>query len=94
MIPRLIYSALYLIALLFLLPFEYRKRPKEFRHRWLREKFGYFEKEEKTPPPQSPPCQGGSPQATRRGEEKGVVWIHAVSVGEVMAAIPLLKRLK
>lgn len=85
MIPRLIYSALYLIALLFLLPFEYRKRPKEFRHRWLREKFGNFERAEKTPPPQSPPCQGG---------EKGVVWIHAVSVGEVMAAIPLLKRLK
>ncbi|KAF0144406.1 MAG: 3-deoxy-D-manno-octulosonic-acid transferase [Nitrospirae bacterium] len=72
MIPRLIYSALYFIALLFLLPFEYRKRPKEFRHRWLREKFGKI----------------------KSGRVSRLIWIHAVSVGEVMAARPLLKRLK
>ena len=77
MIPRLIYSALYLIALLFLLPFEYRKRPKEFRHRWLREKFGYFQT-----------------SALPGFRASSLIWIHAVSVGEVMAAIPLLKRLK
>ncbi|MBI5204187.1 MAG: 3-deoxy-D-manno-octulosonic acid transferase [Nitrospirae bacterium] len=72
MIPRLIYSALYLIALIFLLPFEYRKRPKEFRRRWLREKFGNI----------------------KLGRASRLIWIHAVSVGEVMAAIPLLKKLK
>ncbi|TAL22659.1 MAG: 3-deoxy-D-manno-octulosonic acid transferase [Nitrospirae bacterium] len=75
MIPRLIYSVLYLIALLFLLPFEYRKRPKEFRRRWLREKFGTFNFQLST-------------------LNSSIIWIHAVSVGEVMAAIPLLKRLK
>lgn len=66
----LIYSLIYIIALIFLFPFEYLKRPKELRKRWLKEKFGFFD------------------------SKKGIIWIHAVSVGEVMAALPLIKRLE
>lgn len=66
-----LYSFIYLIAIIILLPFEYLKRPKEIRRKWLREKFGLIK------------------------EVKGeIIWIHAVSVGEVIAAAPLLKRIK
>ena len=66
-----LYSLIYLIAITMLLPFEYLKRPKEIRSRWLREKFGLIK------------------------EVKGEgIWVHAVSVGEVTAAAPLLKRIK
>ncbi|PMP70026.1 MAG: 3-deoxy-D-manno-octulosonic acid transferase [Thermodesulfovibrio aggregans] len=43
----LIYSFLYLVALMFLLPFEYFKRPVSLRKRWIREKFGFFKKNDK-----------------------------------------------
>ncbi len=75
MIQKLIYSFLYSVVLIFLLPFQYRKRPKELRQRWLREKFGTFNFQLSTLNSQ-------------------LIWLHAVSVGEVMAAIPLLRRLK
>jgi len=95
MIPRLIYSILYLIALLFLLPFEYRKRPREFRHRWLREKFGNIKlgraEEGKRGSKETSNFQTSGLADLRTSR---LIWIHAVSVGEVMAAIPLLKRLK
>jgi 3-deoxy-D-manno-octulosonic-acid transferase len=71
----LLYSLLYTVALLFIFPFQYLKRNKEIRKRWLREKFGLF----------------NSPFLTLNSE---FIWVHAVSVGEVMAAIPLLKSLK
>ena len=65
-----LYSFIYSIAAIVLLPFEYLKRPKEIRSKWLREKFGLIK------------------------EVKGeIIWIHAVSVGEVIAAAPLLKRI-
>jgi 3-deoxy-D-manno-octulosonic-acid transferase len=70
-----IYSLLYIVALIFILPFEYFKRPKEIKDIWLKEKLGIH-------PPSSilhPPP---------------VIWVHAVSVGEVMAALPLLRKLK
>jgi len=70
----LFYSLLYCIVLLFIFPFQYLKRPREIRRRWLREKFGRFFPH--TPFPSN------------------FFWVHAVSVGEVMAAIPLMKRLK
>jgi len=38
-----IYSVLYRVVLFFLLPFEYLKRPKALRRRWLRERFGFIE---------------------------------------------------
>ncbi|MEW6215649.1 MAG: 3-deoxy-D-manno-octulosonic acid transferase [Nitrospirota bacterium] len=66
----LLYNLIYIIALFFLLPFQYLKRPKELRKKWLREKFGLI-----------------------KGGFGGIIWVHAVSVGEVMAALPLLKRL-
>ena len=71
----LVYSLLYCIALVFIFPFQYFKRPREMRKRWLREKFGLFH----------------APLSTLHS---GYIWVHAVSVGEVMAAIPLLKKLK
>jgi 3-deoxy-D-manno-octulosonic-acid transferase len=71
----LLYSFLYAIAIIFLLPFEYFKRPKEIRKRWLREKFGLF-------------------NSSVISHSSSLVWVHAVSVGEVMAALPLIKRLR
>ena len=71
----LLYSLLYTIALLFIFPFQYLKRPQDLRNRWLREKFGLFHAQFST-------------------LNSDFIWVHAVSVGEVMAAIPLLKSLK
>jgi len=71
----LLYSLIYTIAIIFLLPFEYFKRPKDIRKRWLREKFGFLNSAF-VPHPSS------------------LIWVHAVSVGEVMAALPMLKSLK
>jgi 3-deoxy-D-manno-octulosonic-acid transferase len=71
----LLYSILYTIALIFIFPFEYFKRPKDVRKRWVREKFGFF-----------------NPSFTSHFSSP--IWIHAVSVGEVMAALPLLKKLR
>lgn len=69
-----IYSLLYIIALLFLLPFEYFKRKDSIRKRWIKEKFGFFDFIPKV-------------NSHRR------LWIHAVSVGEVIAAATFIKRL-
>ncbi|MEW6738523.1 MAG: 3-deoxy-D-manno-octulosonic acid transferase [Nitrospirota bacterium] len=74
----LAYSILYLIALLFLFPFEYLKRPKELRKRWIRERSGFLSLP--IHPFTHPPIHH--------------IWIHAVSVGEVIAAVPLIKKIK
>lgn len=71
----LIYSFLYLVVLLFLLPFEYLKRSKELRSGWFRERMGLIFQ---------PSFKGPSP----------LVWVHAVSVGEVISAVPFIKELK
>ena len=71
----IIYSLLYTAVLLVLLPFEYLKRPKGLRSRWLRERLGSLSFSLKT----------------RNGK---VVWVHAVSVGEVLSSVPLIKELK
>lgn len=71
----LLYSIIYIVALIFLLPFEYIKRPKELRNRWLRERFGLCSK-------------------LQIPNSKLVIWIHAVSVGEVIAAVPLIMKIK
>lgn len=68
----LIYTLLYLLSLLIVLPFELAKRPEAVRARWLRERLGLV-----------PPLQSGGPR----------VWVHAVSVGEVIAAVPLVKKI-
>lgn len=70
----LIYSFIYVTVLVFLLPFEYLKRPRNLRKRWLREKFGA--------------------QKVSNSNDKRPVWIHAVSVGEVIAATSFIKALK
>ncbi len=89
----LLYSLLYSIVLFFLLPFHYLKRPKELRERWLKEKFGFFDSSLITPQsPLLPFAKGGRRSESTRTE--GIIWIHAVSVGEVMAALPFVKRLR
>ncbi len=81
-----IYSLLYIIAIIIILPFEYFKRPKDIRKRWLREKFGFLN---------SSFVQLKSPHPPfAKGEGGGILWVHAVSVGEVMAALPLIKKLR
>lgn len=70
---HLAYSILYLLALIFLLPFEYLKRPTSLRKRWLKERFGFI------------------PSVLKSDR---VIWIHAVSVGEVIASASLIKKLK
>lgn len=71
-----IYSLLYFIAMLIMLPFEYSKRPKDVRQKWLKEKFGFF-----------------NPELLSASDSK-LIWVHAVSMGEVIAAIPLIRELK
>jgi 3-deoxy-D-manno-octulosonic-acid transferase len=73
----LAYSILYLIALLFLFPFEYLKRPGELRKRWIRERFGLYKITHQ---------HTNTPFTS--------VWVHAVSVGEAIAAVPLIKKIK
>jgi len=80
-----LYSLLYIIVLFFLFPFQYLKRPKELRGKWLREKCGFLDSSLTTPKSPHPPFSKGG-----RG---GIIWVHAVSVGEVLATLPLLKRL-
>ncbi len=71
----LLYTIIYIFVLIFILPFEYLKRPKELRKKWLREKFGFFNLSFTT-------------------YSSSYIWVHAVSVGEVMASIPFLGGLK
>ncbi len=78
----MLYSAVYTLALVFLLPFEYLKRAGKLRKRWLRERFGIYNKENPNLNPQS------------SNTLKGPVWIHAVSVGEVIASVSLIKNIK
>jgi 3-deoxy-D-manno-octulosonic-acid transferase len=79
----LAYSILYLIALLFLFPFEYLKRPNELRGRWIKERFGKYSAEVRK--------RGAAEEKT---SELNTVWIHAVSVGEVIASVFLIKKIK
>lgn len=69
------YSFLYILALVFLFPFEYLRRPSDLRKRWLKERFGFF-------------------HSSRITHYSSRIWIHAVSVGEVIAAVPLIKKIK
>jgi 3-deoxy-D-manno-octulosonic-acid transferase len=85
-----LYSMLYRIVLFFLFPLEYFKRPADIRKRWVREKFGFLT------PPVPPLGKGGMEEYAISSDKKagGILWIHAVSVGEVIAAVPLLRSLK
>jgi len=82
----LLYSFIYTIVLIFIFPFQYLKRPRKNRKGWLKEKFGFFQFSFYTSKSPLPPFA--------KGGYGGIIWVHAVSVGEVMAALPLLKKLK
>ncbi|MEC4684264.1 MAG: 3-deoxy-D-manno-octulosonic acid transferase [Nitrospirota bacterium] len=75
---RMVYNLFYTFSLTLLLPVHLLKRPPHLRGRWLKERFGFV------------PLR-----LTRKGGRKRpAVWIHAVSVGEAMAARPLIERLR
>lgn len=74
----LVYTIFYLIALLFLLPKEYFKRPADIRKRWIKEKLGFFKNHSFDSVVSS---------------FKSAIWIHTVSVGEVIAVQSLIKKL-
>lgn len=71
----LTYSFLYGFIMALFLPFEYARRPKEIRARWLREKLGFS-------------------NSLQRPSGSKVVWIHAVSMGEVIASVRFIRELK
>lgn len=70
-----LYSLLYFIVMFVLLPFEYAKRPKELKSKWLRERFGFISLLS---------VKNNSP----------LIWVHAVSVGEVISTVPFIRKLK
>ena len=88
----------YNLALLLLLPYvglhlllRGRRQPEYLRH--LGERFGRY------PTPQPSPRRGEgaglpSPADGRGAGGEGVIWLHAVSVGETRAAVPLVAALK
>lgn len=69
----LIYTLFYFFALLILLPFEYFKRPRDLRRRWLIERCGLMPK--------------GPTSSNPR------IWIHSVSVGEVIASVLFIQEI-
>ncbi|NOZ25681.1 MAG: 3-deoxy-D-manno-octulosonic acid transferase [Nitrospirae bacterium] len=75
---RMTYTLCYVSGLTLLMPVQLMKRPKRLRGRWLRERFGLV------------------PHGPGRGDagKRPLIWIHAVSVGEAMAARPLMERLR
>ncbi len=75
---NLLYSLLYLLALIITAPFQFFRRPRELRSTWLSERMGIF----------------SNYRENHDGDEKGRVWIHAVSVGESIAARPLISALR
>lgn len=70
-----IYGFLYALVVILILPFEYLKRPREIRWRWLEEKLGFIH---------LPSSKGNA----------SLIWVHAVSVGEVISAVPFIRELK
>ncbi|MCC6346921.1 MAG: hypothetical protein IT388_06995, partial [Nitrospirales bacterium] len=76
-----LYTLFYCSCLAGLFPFEYLKRPKEARGRWRRERFGFYD------------CSGTSGSGGTAAERPRI-WIHAVSVGEAAAAVPLIRKIR
>ena len=69
-----------MLVLTFILPVHLLKRPSHLRGRWLKERLGFV-------PSRADHDRGDNKQGP-------TIWVHAVSVGEAMAARPLIKRLK
>lgn len=67
-----LYRLIYLLSVIILLPYEFLRRPKTLRKRWLKEKFGFIGVNAQPPS----------------------IWLHAVSVGEVMASLTFIKAIK
>ncbi|MBF0486781.1 MAG: 3-deoxy-D-manno-octulosonic acid transferase [Nitrospirae bacterium] len=74
-----IYRVLYFLALLVIVPVEYFKRPKGLRRSWFLERTGRY------------PVVLSRKAAP--SDKTPTVWIHAVSVGETITAISLIRRI-
>jgi len=74
----MMYSLFYASSLPLVLPVHLLKRPSHLRGRWLKERLGFV------------------PERPHHGKTGGrpLIWIHAVSVGEAVAARPLIERLR
>ncbi|MBF0518307.1 MAG: hypothetical protein HQK92_01130, partial [Nitrospirae bacterium] len=85
-----IYRLLYFAAFLLLLPYQYLKRASGLRTTWFMERTGKYQFVLRKP---------GSGHKTRSNISvidtggEAVVWIHAVSVGETISAVPLIKKI-
>lgn len=86
-----LYTILYSVALLFLLPYEYLKRPGGLRRRWLKERLGYSLEERKFRSSEVQNLKTSGSSSFRTPELK-TIWIHAVSVGEVIASVPFIQE--
>ncbi|KJR41213.1 3-deoxy-D-manno-octulosonic-acid transferase [Candidatus Magnetoovum chiemensis] len=73
-----LYNIAYLAALSALLPKEYLKRPSHLRKDWFKQRLGYYSSEIRN---------------TFDKSNGPVIWIHAVSVGETICALPLVDKL-
>ena len=83
-----LYTLLYSTVLALLFPFQYLKRPRTLRNKWVRERCGLID----YPAAEKP--SDTHLVSHLNGKESGTLWVHAVSVGEVNAALPLLKALR
>ncbi|MBF0551551.1 MAG: 3-deoxy-D-manno-octulosonic acid transferase [Deltaproteobacteria bacterium] len=85
-----IYSIIYGLVLSIYLPMEFFKRPGCLRLRWLMERLGVYPSIKRNgnngdAAPERP--------AKTAGKVSPVIWIHAVSVGETLTAVPLVKAI-
>lgn len=82
-----IYSIIYGIVLSIYLPMEFLKRPGRLRLTWLFERLGFYTAMKWKTDEVNKFSEGTFNNAPP------VIWVHAVSVGEVLTAVPLIKAI-
>ncbi|QWR76278.1 3-deoxy-D-manno-octulosonic acid transferase [Candidatus Magnetomonas plexicatena] len=85
-----IYRLLYFAAFLLLLPYQFLKRASGLRGKWFMERAGKYGFVLKKPGSRHTAKDDVSVIDTAG---KPVVWVHAVSVGETVSAVPLIKKI-
>ncbi|MEO5358107.1 MAG: 3-deoxy-D-manno-octulosonic acid transferase [Nitrospirae bacterium YQR-1] len=86
----LLYRLLYLAALIPILPYQYLKRSPGSRRKWLTERIGHYpfilKKNRRD-------GSSADEAAIPETHKNTVIWVHAVSVGETISAVPLIKKI-